>query len=92
MTAQEQMKLMKWDTTITDDDVKDAFWRTAGSPSDVGNWRSIRQIADALGVSKSPSLRRKLADMTERGLLEVSLYRLPNGVDAHLYRLGEVWG
>lgn len=89
MSDSEQLKLMKWDTSITDKDVADAFYRMAISPSDIGNWRSVRAIADALGVSKSPSLYRKLTDMTERGILIIQTYTLPNGIDAYLYALKE---
>lgn len=87
MAEQEQLQLDNFDRTIGEGDVESAFIRMAISPSDVYDWRSVRQIANALGVSKSPSLRTLLNKMYQEGKLEWTLHRMSSGVDMYLYRL-----
>jgi len=87
MTHQTTFTL--FDSPLKREYIIDAFFRLAISPGDIFDWRSVRQIAAELGIPKSTRLHKLLQHMLAEGMLEFKPHKLPNGVDAHLYRLSQ---
>jgi len=84
---EHQTEFHLWDKTLQVDHVIDAFFRLAETPSETFVWRSVRDVAGELGVSKSPALYRLLQSMFAEGALDFITVRGTNGVNAYLYRL-----
>lgn len=77
-----QEKLIKFDMPLTDVQILQAF---SGAPE----WYSRRSIALALGVTKSPTLIKKLQLLVQGGFLIQTFIGLSNQVDMYAYALTE---
>jgi len=69
------------DTTPTIEEVL-SVWAGQGKPQ----WMTRKEIAEALGRSKSPSLVVILGIAAGTGLLQQKLVTLPNKIDMFMYR------
>lgn len=76
----EKQMTFAHDTTPTMEEIM-----TAWGAKDL-KWKSRKEIADALGRAKSPSLIAMLGIAAGTGILLRKAVRLPNGVDMFMYR------
>jgi len=78
---EEWLKLYpaRWIGEISDDQILTAF--------EAGEWLSYREIAKRLDVAKSAKLILRIKSLAQEGRLLWSSRRMPNRVDAHVFRV-----